>query len=49
MDLIARLCHPVIVMAQGRVIAQGAMDEIRANTEVREAYLGSSAPVGGQQ
>ena len=49
MDLIARLCHPVIVMAQGRVIAQGAMSEIRANEEVLDAYLGGSAkkPDGG--
>jgi len=40
MDLIADLCDPVVVMAQGRVIAQGTMDEIRANAEVQEAYLG---------
>jgi len=43
MDLIARLCHPVIVMAQGSVIAQGAMAEIRAHGQVREAYLGGGA------
>ncbi len=42
MDLIAKLCDPVIVMAQGRVIAQGPMSEIRANEEVLEAYLGGS-------
>ncbi|MBB4265038.1 ABC transporter ATP-binding protein [Roseospira visakhapatnamensis] len=40
MDLIAQLCDPVVVMAQGRVIAQGAMEQVRANTEVQEAYLG---------
>ena len=43
MDLIARLCDPVIVMAQGEVIAQGPMAEIRANPEIIEAYFG--APV----
>jgi branched-chain amino acid transport system ATP-binding protein len=43
MDLITTLCDPVIVMAQGRVLAQGHMDEIRANKEVREAYLGGQA------
>ncbi|WP_374372839.1 ABC transporter ATP-binding protein [Dongia sp.] len=40
MDLIARLCDPVIVMAEGRVLTQGSMAEIRANAEVIEAYLG---------
>lgn len=40
MDLIAQLCDPVVVMAQGQVLAQGTMEDIRANTEVQEAYLG---------
>ncbi len=40
MDLIAKLCHPVVVMAHGSVLANGTMDEVRANAEVREAYLG---------
>ena len=40
MDLIARLCDPVIVMAEGRVLTQGSMAEIRANEAVIEAYLG---------
>ena len=43
MDLIARLCHPVIVMAEGSVLAQGSMNEIKANEAVIEAYLGSRA------
>jgi branched-chain amino acid transport system ATP-binding protein len=43
MDLIGRLCDPVIVMAQGTVIAQGPMADIRANPEIIEAYFG--APV----
>lgn len=43
MDLIARLCDPVIVMAQGTVIAEGGMEEIRRNEQVREAYLGGAA------
>jgi branched-chain amino acid transport system ATP-binding protein len=41
MDLIARLCDPVIVMAEGRVLAQGTMAEIRSNEAVIEAYLGA--------
>lgn len=40
MDLVSRLCDPVVVMAQGEVIAEGPMHEIRANREVQEAYLG---------
>ena len=40
MDLIMHLCHPVIVMAQGTVLAQGSMQELRANRRVQEAYLG---------
>ena len=43
MDLIARLCHPVIVMAEGSVLAEGSMREIKANEAVIEAYLGSRA------
>jgi branched-chain amino acid transport system ATP-binding protein len=41
MDLIGRLCDPVIVMAQGEVIAQGPMAEIRANPEIIEVYFGT--------
>lgn len=40
MDLITRLCDPVFVMANGALIAQGNMQEIRKNEQVREAYLG---------
>ena len=43
MDLIARLCHPVICMAQGQVLAQGSMAEIRGNEAVLEAYFGGGA------
>jgi branched-chain amino acid transport system ATP-binding protein len=41
MDLIGRLCDPVIVMAQGTVIAEGPMSAIRANPEIVEAYFGT--------
>ncbi len=44
MDLIARLCDPVIVMAEGRVLAQGKMAQIKADERVREAYLGAPLP-----
>ena len=41
MDFIGRLCDPVIVMAEGRVLAEGTIDEIKANEQVVEAYLGT--------
>ncbi|HEX4573036.1 MAG TPA: ABC transporter ATP-binding protein, partial [Dongiaceae bacterium] len=40
MDLIARHCDPVVVMAEGRILTQGSMAEIRANEAVIQAYLG---------
>lgn len=42
MDLIMELCNPVVVMAQGKVMAEGPMEEIRGNKKVQEAYLGKS-------
>lgn len=41
MDFIGRLCDPVIVMAEGGVLATGTLDEIKANEQVIEAYLGT--------
>ncbi len=41
MDFIGRLCDPVIVMAEGRVLAEGKADEIMRNEAVIEAYLGT--------
>ncbi|MCZ6605451.1 MAG: ABC transporter ATP-binding protein [Alphaproteobacteria bacterium] len=40
MDVIARLCDPVIVMAEGTVLTQGSFDEVRRNEAVLDAYLG---------
>ena len=40
MDLIASLCDPVIVLAEGSVLMQGTMAEVRANPDVLDAYLG---------
>jgi len=41
MDFIGRLCDPVIVMAEGRVLAKGTIEQIKANEQVIEAYLGT--------
>lgn len=40
MDLIASLCDPVIVLAEGTVLTEGTMDEVRSNPDVLDAYLG---------
>ncbi|MGJ8583128.1 MAG: ABC transporter ATP-binding protein [Marinosulfonomonas sp.] len=41
MDFIGRLCDPVICMAEGKVLAEGTIDEIKSNEHVIEAYLGT--------
>ncbi len=41
MDFIGRICNPVICMAEGRVLAEGTLAEIKANEHVIEAYLGT--------
>ncbi|MDH3265102.1 MAG: ABC transporter ATP-binding protein [Paracoccaceae bacterium] len=40
MEFIGKLCDPVIVMAEGKVLAEGTSEEIMANEAVIEAYLG---------
>jgi branched-chain amino acid transport system ATP-binding protein len=41
MDFIARLCNPVICMAEGKVLAQGTVEEVKNDERVIEAYLGT--------
>ncbi|MDG1787501.1 MAG: ATP-binding cassette domain-containing protein, partial [Paracoccaceae bacterium] len=41
MDFIGKLCDPVICMAEGKVLAEGTLEEIKANEQVIEAYLGT--------
>ena len=41
MDFIGKICDPVICMAEGRVLAEGTLEEIKANEHVIEAYLGT--------
>jgi len=41
MEFISRLCDPVIVMAEGSVLAEGTAAEVKANEMVIEAYLGT--------
>ena len=41
MEFIARLCDPVICMAEGAVLTEGTIDEVKNNEQVIEAYLGT--------
>lgn len=41
MEFISRLCDPVIVMAEGSVLARGSAEDVRNNEDVIEAYLGT--------
>ncbi len=40
MKIIMSLCHPVIVIDHGEVIARGSAAEIQGNEQVHEAYFG---------
>ena len=41
MDFVMDLCHRIMVMVEGQVMAIGTPSEIRANKQVLDAYLGS--------
>jgi branched-chain amino acid transport system ATP-binding protein len=41
MEFVARLCDPVICMAEGAVLAEGTIDDVKNNEQVIEAYLGT--------
>jgi branched-chain amino acid transport system ATP-binding protein len=40
MDLVAQLCDTVIVMSEGKTLAQGTLDEMKEDERVLNAYLG---------
>ena len=41
MDVVFGFADRVVVLAEGRIIAQGSPDSVRADARVREVYLGS--------
>jgi branched-chain amino acid transport system ATP-binding protein len=43
MDLVTSVCHRIVVLDFGRVIASGTPDEVRQDANVLEAYLGREA------
>jgi branched-chain amino acid transport system ATP-binding protein len=40
MDLVTRLCNPIIVMSNGEKLAEGPPEEVKSDERVLEAYLG---------
>ena len=44
-EFIGKLCDKVIVMAEGSVLVEGQIEEIKKNEKVIEAYLGRSGAV----
>src|SRR5207237_9515705 len=46
MDVVWALADRIAVMVYGRVIACGTPEAVRANAEVRRAYLGEGGPAG---
>ena len=43
MDVIAELCNPIYVLAEGRTLTSGTFREVSSNREVMHAYLGKVA------
>jgi branched-chain amino acid transport system ATP-binding protein len=41
MDFVMDLCHRIMVMVEGQVLAIGTPEEIRGNKQVLDAYLGN--------
>jgi branched-chain amino acid transport system ATP-binding protein len=48
MALIMEVCDRIVVLDQGRTLAEGTPDEIRTNLDVASAYLGESAVQEGE-
>ena len=42
-DMVSRLCHRIVVMAQGSLLFEGRPDEVSREPRVIEAYLGGAA------
>ncbi|SDR63162.1 amino acid/amide ABC transporter ATP-binding protein 1, HAAT family [Rhizobiales bacterium GAS191] len=49
MAVMRRLCHKITVLIEGRVVAEGSLDEVAARPDVIKAYLGKSGEVSGEE
>ena len=43
MDVIAELCNPIYVLAEGRTLTRGTFRDVTSNEDVMRAYLGKVA------
>ena len=43
MTMVAKLCDPVVVLAEGRTLTSGTFASIAADPEVQQAYMGRRA------
>lgn len=48
MDVVMQLCERVVVMAAGKVVADGSPDEVRDNAMVRSVYLGEDDEIASE-
>lgn len=46
MDVVFEHAHRALVLNRGKLLAEGSVDEVRANPEVREVYLGGGSTFG---
>ena len=47
MDVVFENAHRVLVLNRGQLLAEGSVDDVRANPAVREVYLGGGTTFGG--
>lgn len=45
MDMVMRLCDPILVMANGRLLMEGNAEQVRTDPRVLDAYLGGELEV----
>jgi branched-chain amino acid transport system ATP-binding protein len=47
MSVVSGICDKISVLQRGALLAEGSYDEISSNSQVMEAYMGSTAPLEG--
>ncbi len=49
MDVVFAHAHRVLVLNRGEILAEGTVDEVRADPKVQEVYLGGGSTFGGAE
>ena len=49
LDLVMRLCRPILVMASGRLLVEGDPETVRSDPRVIDAYLGAPGSLPADQ